>query len=43
MINEGISIVALSEVNINWSKSPIKENIYNRNYEWVNIRIINTG
>ena len=28
MINEGISIVGISEGNINWSKILIKENIY---------------
>ena len=30
MINEGISIIGLTEVNSNWSKIPIKGNIYNR-------------
>ena len=30
MINEGIAIVGLAEVNSNWSKITIKENIYNR-------------
>ena len=29
MINEGIAIVGLTEVNSNWSKITIKENIYN--------------
>ena len=30
MINEGIAIVGLAEVNSKWSKITIKENIYNR-------------
>ena len=30
MINEGIAIIGLAEVISNWSKIPIKENMYNR-------------
>ena len=29
IINEGIVIIRLAKVNINWSKITIKENIYN--------------
>ena len=34
MINEGIAIIGLTEVEINWSKITITENIYNRNNRW---------
>ena len=43
MINEGISIIGLTEVNINWSKIPIKENIYNRMDGYLKTRRISTG
>ena len=43
MINEGISIVCLAEVNINWSKIPIKENVYNRKDGWFETIRISTG
>ena len=29
IINEGNEIIGIAEVNINWSKIPIRENIYN--------------
>ena len=34
MINEGISMIGIAEVNINWNKIPINENIYNRTGGW---------
>ena len=34
MINGEIVIIGIAEVNINWSKIPIKENIYNRTDGW---------
>ena len=34
MINEEIAIVGLTEVNIKWSKIPIKDDIYNRKDGW---------
>ena len=34
MMNEGKSIKGIAEVNINWSKIPIKENIYNSTDRW---------
>ena len=43
MINEGIAMVKLSEVNDNWRKFPIKENIYNRTDGWLEKRSISTG
>ena len=42
MINEGISIVGLTEVNSTWSRVPIKENIYNRTGGWFKRRRIST-
>ena len=30
MINEGIAIIGLAEVNSDWKKNPIKDHIYNR-------------
>ena len=42
MINEGISIIGLAEVNSNWSKIPIRENIYNRTEGWFKTRSIST-
>ena len=42
-INEGISTIGLAEVNRNWSKIPIKENIYNRTDGWLKTRNINKG
>ena len=43
MINEGISIIVLAEVNSNWIKIPIKENIYNRTDLWFKTKMIRTG
>ena len=43
MIDEGISIIWLTEVNSHWSKIPIKDNIYNRKDGWFKIRSISTG
>ena len=43
MINEGISILCVKEVNRNWSKIPIRENISNRKDGWFKIRIISIG
>ena len=43
IINEGISIIGLAEVNINWGKIPIRENIYNRTDGWFKTRSISTG
>ena len=43
MINEVISIVGLSEVNFNWSKINIKENIYNSTEGWFKTSRIRTG
>ena len=43
MINEEIAIIGLMEVNSNWSKIPIKQNIYNRTDTWFKTRIIITG
>ena len=34
MINEGMAIVGLSKVKINWIKIPVKEKIYNRTDGW---------
>ena len=42
-INEGIEIIELAEVNSNWSKIPIKENIYNKTEVWLKTRKIITG
>ena len=43
MINEGISIIWLVKVNVNWSKIPIKDNIFNRTDGWFKTRMIITG
>ena len=43
MINEGISIVGLSQVNNKWSRIPIKENIYNMTDDWFIRRSISAG
>ena len=43
MIKKGISIVGLAEVKRNWSKTPIKENIFNRTNGWFKKRRIGTG
>ena len=43
MINEGIAIIGITEVNISWSKIRIKENIYNRTDGWLKIRRVRTG
>ena len=43
MINEGIPIVIIAEVNSNWSKITIKEDIYNRKNGWLKKRRISTG
>ena len=42
IINEGIAIVGLEEINSNWSKIPIQENIYNRTDEWLKTIRIST-
>ena len=42
MINEGISIVGITELNSNWSIYPIKENIYYRTDGWFQTRRIST-
>ena len=43
IINEIIAIIGLAEVNSNWSKIPIKENIYKRTHRWFKTTIIRTG
>ena len=43
MINEGISIIGVSEVNSNWSKISIRENIYNREDGWFKTKSIISG
>ena len=43
MINEGIAVVELAELNSNRSKIPIKYNIYNRTYGWFKTGMIITG
>ena len=35
MINEGLAILRISEVNNNWSKITTKDNIYNREDGWL--------
>ena len=42
MINEGIVIIEISEVNSNWSKIPIREKLYNRTDIWFKTRRIST-
>ena len=42
MINEVIAIVVLAEVNSNWSKITIKEDIYDRTDGWFKTRSIST-
>ena len=43
MINEGIAIIGLAEVNSNWINIPIKGNIYNRTDGWFKTRMISIG
>ena len=43
IINEGIEIIGLAKVNSNWSKIPIKDNIYNRIDRWFKTRRTRTG
>ena len=43
MMNEGIAIVGLVEVNSNWSKITIEDNTQNRTDRWLNTRRIITG
>ena len=43
MINKGIAIIGLAEIDSNWSKIPIKEKIYNMMYRWFKTRRISTG
>ena len=43
MINKGIAIIGLAEIDSNWSKIPIKENIYNMTDGWLKTRRISTG
>ena len=43
MINKGIAIIGLAEIDSNWSKTPIKENIYNMTDGWLKTRRISTG
>ena len=43
MINEGIAIIGLAEVNSNWIKNLIRENIYNRVDGCFKTRRIGTG
>ena len=43
MINEGMSIIGVSEVNSNWSKISIRENIYNREDGWFKTKSIISG
>ena len=43
IINEGISVIGIAEVNSNWSRITIKENIYNMTYGWFRTRRISTG
>ena len=43
MINEGIAIIGITEVNISWSKIRIKENIFNRTEVWFKTGKISTG
>ena len=43
MINEGIAIVGIAEVNSNWIKIPVKDDIYNRADGWFKTRSISRG
>ena len=43
MINEGIAIIRLEEVNNNLGKIPMKDNISNRTDRWFKTRSISTG
>ena len=43
MINKVIAIIGLAQIDSNWSKIPIKENIYNMTDGWFKIRRISTG
>ena len=43
MINERIAIIGLVEVNSNFSKIPVKDNIYNNTDGWFETRSISTG
>ena len=43
MINEGIEIIGIAEVNSNWSKILIIENLYNSTDEWFKTSRIITG
>ena len=43
IINEIISNIGLAEVNSNWIKIPIRENICNRTDGWFKTRSILTG
>ena len=43
MINKGIAIIGLAEIDSNWSKIPIKENIYNSMDRWFKTRSISAG
>ena len=43
MINKGIEIIGLAEVNSNLSKIPKRKNIYNRTDGWLKTRRISTG
>ena len=43
MLNEGIEIIRIAEVNSNWSKIPIIDNLYNSTDEWFKTSRISTG
>ena len=43
MINEGIAIVGIAEVNSNWIKIPVKDDIYNRADGWFKTIKISIG
>ena len=43
MLNEVISIIGITEVNIHGIEIPIKENIYTRTDVWFKARSISTG
>ena len=42
-INEEIAIIGIAEINSDWSKIPMKENIYNRKDGWIKTKRIITG